>query len=84
MDFPVYIYKGNGFTFLGVTFFDELFLQASVTDTHYRTKYHKIENNNYSIELNRINLSIEIFNYVDELGLMKFTGQCQLMPKPKI
>lgn len=81
---PLYLYKDSGYVFLGVHFFDELFIQANISDTHYRTDYHKIGSNTHRIDLNRITLSLEIESIMNDAGILKFTGQCRAMPKPQL
>jgi hypothetical protein len=83
-NFPLYLYKDGGYVFLGVHFFDELFIQANISDTHYRTDFHKIGSNKHRIDLNRITLSLEIASIMNDAGMLKFTGQCRAMPKPKL
>ena len=83
-DFPFYLYKDSGFVFFGVNFFDELFIQANISDTNYMTDFHKVGNNKHRIDLNRITLSLEITSILNDAGMIKFKGQCRAMPKPQL
>ena len=83
-DFPLYLYKDRGFVFFGVYHFDELFIQANISDTNYRTDFHKVGNNKHRIDLNRITLSLEIASILNDAGMLTFKGQCRAMPKPQL
>ena len=71
-DFPLYLYKDRGFVFFGVYHFDELFIQANISDTNYRTDFHKVGNNKHKIDLNRITLSLEIASILNDAEMLKF------------
>ena len=81
---PLYLYKDSGYVFLGVHFFDQLFIQANISDTNYMTDFHKIGNNKHRIDLNRITLSLKIESILNNAGMLKFNGQCRAMPKPQL
>jgi len=83
-DVSLNLYKDSGFVFFGVYHFDELFIQANISDTNYMTDIHKIGNNKHRIDLNRITLSLEILSILNDAGTLKFKGQCRAMPKPQL
>ena len=83
-DVSLNLYKDSGFVFFGVYHFDELFIQANISDTNYRTDFHKVGNNKHRIDLNRITLSLEIASILNNAGMLTFKGQCRAMPKPQL
>ena len=83
-DVSLNLYKDSGFVFFGVYHFDELFIQANISDTNYRTDFHKVGNNKHQIDLNRITLSLEIASILNNAGMLTFKGQCRAMPKPQL